>query len=89
MQKDKEKGKAASNYRPTTCLPLVQKLLKNLLNSRKTRGANDLLLIDKMIMREVEINQRNLSMACVDHKKTYKYGALLVDKRLFGNRRNK
>lgn len=23
MQKDKENGKAASNYRPTTCLPLV------------------------------------------------------------------
>ena len=27
MQKDKEKGKAASNYRPMTCLPLVWKLL--------------------------------------------------------------
>ena len=27
MQKDKEKGKAASNYRPITCLPLVWKLL--------------------------------------------------------------
>ena len=27
MQKDKQKGKAASNYRPITCLPLVWKLL--------------------------------------------------------------
>ena len=27
MQKDKEKGKAASNYRPITYLPLVWKLL--------------------------------------------------------------
>ena len=27
MQKDKEKGNAASNYRPITCLPLVWKLL--------------------------------------------------------------
>ena len=27
MQKDKEKGKAASYYRHITCLPLVQKLL--------------------------------------------------------------
>ena len=27
MQKDKEKDKAASNYRPITCLPLVWKLL--------------------------------------------------------------
>ena len=27
MQKDKEKSKAASNYRPSTCLPLAWKLL--------------------------------------------------------------
>ena len=27
IQKDKEKSKAASNYRPSTCLPLVWKLL--------------------------------------------------------------
>ena len=27
MQKDKEKGKTASNYRPITCPPLVWKLL--------------------------------------------------------------
>ena len=27
MQKDKEKGKAASKYRPITCLPLVWKVL--------------------------------------------------------------
>ena len=27
MQKEKEKGKASSNYRPITCLPLVWKLL--------------------------------------------------------------
>ena len=27
MQKDKEKDKSASNYRPITCLPLVWKLL--------------------------------------------------------------
>ena len=27
MQKDQEKGKTASNYRPITCLPLVWKLL--------------------------------------------------------------
>ena len=67
MEKNKEKGKAASNYRPITCLPLVQKLLTgviaeevygfldtNLLLSqeqkgcrRKSRGANDLLFIDK------------------------------------------
>ena len=27
QNRDKEKGKAASNYRPITCLPLVWKLL--------------------------------------------------------------
>ena len=27
MQKDKEKSKSASNYRPVTCLPLVWKFL--------------------------------------------------------------
>ena len=27
MQKDKEKGKAASNYRPINCMPLAWKLL--------------------------------------------------------------
>ena len=27
LQKDKNKGNVASNYRPITCLPLIQKLL--------------------------------------------------------------
>ena len=27
MQNDEEKGKAASNYRPITCMPLLWKLL--------------------------------------------------------------
>ena len=71
MLKDKEKGKAASNYRTITCLPLVWKLLTgviakyvyafldtNLLLPReqnryrkKSRGTNDPMFIDKMIMR--------------------------------------
>ena len=91
IQKDKEKGKAASNYRPITCLPLVWKLLtgviaeefyrfldENLLLPqeqkgcwRKSRGTNDLLFIDKMIMREVKMTKRNLSMAWIDYKKAY------------------
>ena len=82
MQKDKEKIKAASNYRSITYLPLVYKLLTgviageifgildtNLLLSqeqkecrRKSRGMNDLLFIDKMIMREVKTRKRNLSV---------------------------
>lgn len=71
MQKIKEKGNSATNYRSITCLPLAWKLLTgkimediygfldtNLLLpqeqkvcKRKCRGTNDLLFIDKMIMK--------------------------------------
>ena len=91
MEKDKEKGKAASNYRHITCLTLVWKLLTaviaeevyafldtNLLLPqeqkecrRKSRGTNDLLFIDKMIMREVKMRKRNLSMTWIDYNKAY------------------
>ena len=91
MQKDKEKGKAASNYRLITCLPLVWKLLTSVIAEevygfldtnlllpqeqkgcrRKSRGTNDLLFIDTMIMREIKMKKRNLSMAWIDYKKAY------------------
>ena len=71
MQKHKENGKAASNYRPITSLPLVWKLLTGVIAEeiyesldtnlllpqeqkgcrRKSSESNDLLFIDKMIMR--------------------------------------
>ena len=90
-QKDKEKDKAASKYRPIICLPLVWKLLTGVtaeeiygfLNTnlllpqkqkgcrRKSRGTNDLLFIDKMIMREVKMRKQNLSMAWIGYKKAY------------------
>ena len=90
-QKDVEKRKAASNYRPITCLPLVWKLQTSVITKeiyafldtnllipqeqkggrRKSRGTNDLLFIDKMIMREVKIRKQNLSMAWIDYKKHY------------------
>ena len=38
---------------------------------RKSRGTNDLLFIDKMILREVKMMKRNLSMAWIDYKKAY------------------
>ena len=38
---------------------------------RKSRGTNDLLFIDKMIMREVKMKKQNLSMTWIDYKKTY------------------
>ena len=91
MEKGKEKGKAVSNYRPITCLPLVWKLLTGVIAEevygfldtnlllpqeqkgcrRKSRGTNDLLFIDKMIMREVKMRKQNLSMVWMDCKKAY------------------
>ena len=38
---------------------------------RKSRGTNDLLFIDEMIMREVKMRKRNLSVAWIDYKKVY------------------
>ena len=34
--------------------------------SGKSRGTNDLLFIDKMVMREVKMRKQNLSMAWID-----------------------
>ena len=59
--KGKEKGKAASHYRPITCLSLVWKLLTGAIAEeingfkRKSRGTNDLLFIDKVIIRDVKM----------------------------------
>ena len=38
---------------------------------RKPRGTNDLLFIDKMIMREVKIMKWNLSIVWIDYKEAY------------------
>ena len=38
---------------------------------RKSKGTNDLLFIDRMIMREVKMRKQNLSMAWIDYKKAY------------------
>ena len=91
MQKDEEKGKAASNCRPITCLPLVWKSLTGVIVEkvhgfldtnlvlpqeekgcrRKSRGTNDLLFIDKMIMTVVKMRKKNLSMAWIYFKEAY------------------
>ena len=90
-QKDKEKGKSASHYRPFTCLPLVSKLLTGVIAEevyrfldtnlllpqeqkgcrRKSRGTNDLVFIDKTIMRKVKMRKQNLSVSWIDYKKAY------------------
>ena len=38
---------------------------------RKSRGTNELLFIDRMIMRELKMRKQNLSMAWIGYKKIY------------------
>ena len=91
LQKDKSKGKGASNYRPITCLPLMWKLLAGVIadqiyahldqekllpeeqkGCRKgSRGTNDLLYIDRAVIKEIKSRNKNLAMAWIDYKKAY------------------
>ena len=50
----------------TLLLPQEQKGCK-----RKSRGTNDLLFIDQLIMREIKMRKQNLSMVWIDYKKAY------------------
>ena len=81
----------ASNYRPSTCLPLVWKLLTSILVDeiydylekkmtlpeeqmgcrQKCKETDDLLFIDKMILREVRMRKKNLAVPWIDYKKAY------------------
>ena len=91
LQKDKSKGKVASNYRPITCLPLMWKLLTGVIAdqiyahldqekllpekqkgcSKGSRGTNDLLDIDRAVIKEVKPRNKNLAMAWIGYKKAY------------------
>ena len=91
LQKDKSKGKVASNYRPITCLPLMWKLLteviadqiyanldqEKLLSEKQkecrkgSRGTNDLVYVDRVVIKEVKSRNKNLAMAWIDYKKAY------------------
>ena len=51
-------------YETNLLLPQEQKKCR-----RKSSGWNDLLFVDKMIMREVKIKKRNLSMVWIDYRK--------------------
>ena len=82
LQKDKGKGNIASNYRPTTCLLLLWKLLSGKIADqsygqldqqkllpeekkrcrKRSRGTNDLLYIDRAVIREVKSRKKNLAM---------------------------
>ena len=87
LQKHKSKDNVASNYRPVTCLPLMWKLLtgviadqiyahldqeKLLPGCRKgSRGTNNLLYIDRAVLKEIRSRNKNLAMAWIDYKKAY------------------
>ena len=86
LQKDKSKGNVASNYRSITCLPLMWKLLTGVISDqiqekllteeqkrcrKGSRGTNDLLYIDKAVIKEVKSRNKNLAMAWIDYKKAY------------------
>ena len=38
---------------------------------RKSKGTDDILFIDKMILREVRMRKKNLAVAWIDYKKAY------------------
>ena len=84
LQKDKCKGNVANNYRPTTCLPLMWKLLTGVIadqiyahfeeqeESRKgSRETNGLLYIDRPVIKEAKSRNKNLALAWIDYKKAY------------------
>ena len=91
LQKDKSKGNVASNYRPITCLPLMWKLLTDLiadqiyahLDQEKllpqeqigcregSRGTNDLIYIDRAVIKEIKSRNKNLAMVCINYNKAY------------------
>ena len=91
LQKDKSKGNVASNYKPITCLPLMWKLLTDVIadqiyvhldqekllpeeqkgRRKGSRRTNDLLYIDRAVIKEVKSRNKNLAMAWIDYKKAY------------------
>ena len=38
---------------------------------KRSRGTNDLLYIDRAIIREVKLRQKNLAIAWIDYQKAY------------------
>ena len=84
-KKDVTIGNIASNYHPITCLSLMWKILIGVIaleereilpeeqkGCRKgSRGTNDLLYIDKQILREVKIKRKNIAMGWIDYRKAF------------------
>ena len=38
---------------------------------KRSRGINDLLYIDRAVIREVESRKKDLAMSCIDYQKAY------------------
>ena len=78
LQKDKSKGNVASNYRPITADQIYahldqEKLLPEEQNwcRKGCGGTNDLLYIDRSVIKEVKSRNKNLAMAWIDYRKAY------------------
>ena len=39
--------------------------------TKNSRGTHDSLFIDRMVMMEAKLNQKNLAVACIDYRKAY------------------
>ena len=85
LQKDKSKGNVASNYRPIMWKLLTGVIANQMIYAhldqekllpeeqkgcrKSSRGTNDLLYIDRAVIKEVKSRNKNLAMAWIDYKK--------------------
>ena len=82
--KEIQKGNLMSNFRPITCVPLNWKLLTDILAEQReqipweqrgcrkgSRGTNDQLLIDKMIVKDCKRRLISLVVAWIYFRKAY------------------
>ena len=68
--------KHPQNYRPITCLLKMYENFTSIVAERKgcwreSYGGRDQLLINKMVVEEVKLRKKNLSMAWIDYRKAF------------------
>ena len=84
LQKDKSKCNVGSNHRPITFAINVEVIdrcncrsdictfiSREVVARRASTGTNDLLYIDRTVLKEVKSRTKNLAMAWIDYKKAY------------------